>query len=83
MPKSWAFGSLMLGILSMYKSKKLQKWKIFDFMPTLELSVPTVDKSYGHDLSDVIWYHPWDPGKPLFAHVIFSKWMSEIFGSRF
>ena len=29
----------------------------------------------------MIWYHHWDPEKPLFTHVIFLKWMSEILGS--
>ena len=60
--ESWAFGCFMFGILSMYKSRKLQKWEIYDFMPTLALSTPNIDKCYGPILSDVIWYRPWDPG---------------------
>ena len=29
----------------------------------------------------MIWYHPWDPVKPLFTHPTFSKWISKISGS--
>ena len=55
--------------------------KMLDFQPTLALLLTHQMRSKCKNPLHVIWYNPWLPEKPLFTHMIFSKWTSEIFGS--